>query len=140
WRLSTIATADTFAGHRGHTYAFYSQARDTLGNIEAAHASLDAQTSPLVGVDDGASPRLTLTGALPNPARGEIRAWFTLPSAEPASLELYDLAGRWVARRDVGALGPGRHMVALAPGRRPGLYFLRLAQGGRVLSPRVVLI
>ncbi|TMQ58626.1 MAG: T9SS type A sorting domain-containing protein [Candidatus Eisenbacteria bacterium] len=142
WRLNTVATTDTFASRGGgHTYAFYSQARDTVGNIETAHPG-DAQTVSPVAVGDAAPGTwgLGLEGAIPNPTFGVIQTWFTLPSAEPASLELYDLAGRRVARRDVGALGPGRHMVALAPGRRPGLYFLRLAQGGRVLSARVVLI
>ena len=56
---------------------------------------------------------------------------FALPSAEPATLELYDLAGRRVASRAVGALGAGRHAVDLSTERRldAGMYLIRLTQG-----------
>ena len=45
-------------------------------------------------------------------------------------------------RREVGSLGTGAHSVALddSPPLRPGLYFLRLAQGARVLSTRVAVV
>jgi hypothetical protein len=32
---------------------------------------------------------------------------FVLPTTVPARLELFDIAGRRVAARDVGTLGPG---------------------------------
>jgi len=85
---------------------------------------------------------LALEGAWPNPARGAIRAYFTLPSAAPATLELIDVAGRRVLRRAVGELGPGRHSLDLgaAARLRPGLYFLRLVQAGRVLHARVAVL
>ena len=68
--------------------------------------------------------------------------WFTLPSQEPATLELIDVAGRRVMRREVGSLGPGRHSLDMGASTRlrPGLYFLRLAQRGRVLNARVAVI
>ena len=58
---------------------------------------------------------------------------------EPAALELFDAAGRQVARQAVGTLGPGDHMVTLGKTAqlRAGLYFLRLTQEGRVLHARV---
>jgi hypothetical protein len=143
WRANTAATADTFAARRGHSYAFYSVARDSAGNVEPATPAPEAQTVALVAVE-GEAPawRLALAGAFPNPARGEIRAHFTLPGSEPARLELYDVAGRRLVRREVGALGPGPHIIALDPSRPlgPGLYFLRLAQRGRVLNARVAVI
>ena len=56
----------------------------------------------------GASASLSLAGFMPNPAvRGGTVA-FTLPSAEPATLELVDVAGRRVDHRDVGTLGRAR--------------------------------
>ncbi|HEY6196500.1 MAG TPA: IPT/TIG domain-containing protein [Candidatus Eisenbacteria bacterium] len=143
WRLNTAATADTFAVRPGgHSYAFYSIARDTSGNLEAAPIQSDAQTLSRVAVGGPGPWRLALAGAQPNPARGEIRAWFTLPSREPARMELFDVAGRRVARREVGDLGPGRHSLVLGSSPRlgAGLYFLRLAQGGRVLSARVAVV
>jgi hypothetical protein len=61
---------------------------------------------------------------------------------ETATLDLIDVAGRRVLRREVGSLGPGPHSVTLeaAPPIRPGLYFLRLARGPRVLTDRVAVI
>jgi hypothetical protein len=145
WRQNTIATTDTLVppgDHHPHTYAFYSEAHDTCSNVEEAPLGADATTQSLLSVGLPSGPQLMLEGAHPNPARGAIRAWFVLPSREPAALELIDIAGRHVLRRDVGPLGPGRHGVELGVSHplRPGLYFLRLTQSGRELKSRVVLI
>jgi hypothetical protein len=44
----------------------------------------------------------------PNPARSqELTVQFVLPTAEPAKLELFDIAGRRLAEREVGQFGPG---------------------------------
>lgn len=77
----------------------------------------------------------------PNPVVGRFTVSFTLPTAEPARLELLDLAGRRVLSRDVGWFGVGRHHVDLgnARGFRSGIYFLRLTQAGRSATARVVL-
>ena len=74
---------------------------------------------------------------------GACRAWRLNPAATAdtfaARLERFDLAGRRVARCEVGGLGPGRHGLVLGTGSRlgAGIYFLRLAQGGRTLHARV---
>jgi hypothetical protein len=144
WRLNTPATADTLVppgDHHLHHYAFYSVARDLSGNIEAAPGAPDAATQSRTAVGDAGPWRLGLEGARPNPALGPVRVWFTLPSREPATLEMMDIAGRRLLRRDVGALGPGSHDVTLATEpMRPGLYFLRLVQGSRSLNTRVVVV
>jgi hypothetical protein len=142
WRQNTKATADTFASiPGGRTYAFYSVARDENGNVEPAPPVPDAETlSPTVGVGDAAGPpEFALDGARPNPAVGALHVWFTLANGGRAALEVVDVAGRLVARREVGTLGPGRHRLDLSHEvRRPGLYFLRLAQAGRIAHARVV--
>jgi hypothetical protein len=59
---------------------------------------------------------------------------FSLPDSRPALLRLYDLAGRCLASREVGALGAGGHTVELiADGDlRAGVVFVQLAgQGGQ---------
>jgi hypothetical protein len=83
-----------------------------------------------------------LTGPRPNPSVGEVSAVFSLPDATPARLELMDIAGRRIATREVGALGPGNHVVPLAPGHPlpGGIYLLRLTRGGRSLSARVIVL
>ncbi len=89
------------------------------------------------------APRLSLEGARPNPAGSELTVAFTLPDVGPATLELVDVAGRRVLARAVGELGPGEHVVALAPrgtGLRPGVYQLRLRSGDLALERRVVVV
>ena len=142
WKQNTILTSDTFVPTpKGHGYAFYSRAQDVNGNMEAAPPGPDAQTNSTTAVGEAIAWRLGLEGAVPNPARGALRVAFTLASGERAVLEVVDVAGRWVARREVGSLGPGRHVVELgSPGLKAGLYFLRLEQGGQVLRSRVVVM
>jgi hypothetical protein len=59
-----------------------------------------------------------------------------------ATLVVHDVTGREVSRREVGALGPGRHVVALgAPGSlAPGVYLVHLIQGERLLVARAVVV
>lgn len=42
WLLNTTLTESFFVGAAGHSYAFYSTARDNAGNVEAAPGSADA--------------------------------------------------------------------------------------------------
>jgi RHS repeat-associated protein len=45
WLENTTLTEATFVGTAGHTYAFYSVARDNAGNVEAAPSSAQASTT-----------------------------------------------------------------------------------------------
>jgi len=86
---------------------------------------------------------LALAGSFPNPARGDrLVAAFSLVGREPARLELFDLAGRRLVAREVGAFGAGAHRVDLAAGRRfaPGVYLLRLTQSGVTRTARVAVL
>jgi hypothetical protein len=72
----------------------------------------------------------------------ELTASFTLPSEAPATLELLDVAGRRVSALAVGSLGSGRHALRLEEGPRlaPGVYWLRLTQGGQARMARGVVV
>ena len=96
----------------------------------------------VVAVEVPGGDALGLHRAWPNPARDVLTVAFTLPDASPATLELVDLAGRRVESRRVEALGVGTHRVSLESPRAhpPGLYFLRLSQGGRTRTARVCLV
>jgi hypothetical protein len=65
---------------------------------------------------------------------------FALPDAQAAEIALYDVAGRRVAHRTVGSLGPGSHAVNLAANRRlaSGVYVVRFSRGTLVRTARVV--
>jgi hypothetical protein len=89
------------------------------------------------GVEPGAAA-FALRGFLGNPVRSGSSLEFSLPDAAPARLEVLDVAGRLVARRDVGAYGAGTHRVEFDELRSqpPGLLFVRLTRAGRSLVAR----
>jgi hypothetical protein len=95
-----------------------------------------------VWIEVPAAPVLSLRGAVPNPSSRGLRIEFSLADGEPARLDVLDVAGRQVAARDLGALGPGAHTIGLdeSAGLRPGLYLLRLTQAGRSLTARALVI
>ena len=90
---------------------------------------------PLQGV-------LGLEGFRPNPAGRDVQLAFTLASRAPAMLTVFDLAGRRLFAREVGALGAGRHVVPLDGGGAlpSGVYLLQLTQGGRTVTRRAAAI
>jgi trimeric autotransporter adhesin len=141
WKLNTTTTSGAFSPKPGgHTYGFYSVARDMSGNIEPAPTTSDAQTISTTSVDAPRSSALALFGTQPNPARGVFRVGFALATRSPATLELIDVAGRRVFTREVGEMGPGRHEIQVSSPRfQSGLYFLRLVQEGHAVETRVVL-
>jgi hypothetical protein len=85
---------------------------------------------------------LALGPIAPNPATLDATLTFALPSDAQALLEIHDLAGRLVARQQVGSRGVGIHTFRLADvGRlRPGIYLVRLMQAGVVKSLRLAVI
>ncbi len=109
-----------------------------LGWLESGVEQLSTET----WVDVPVALTLALEGARPNPAVGPLSVAFTLPRAEPATLELLDVAGRQVQTREVGDLGAGAHVTRLGECgcTPPGMYWLRLAQAGRSLIKRVAVV
>lgn len=96
-----------------------------------------------VWVDVPQTLRFALRGMTPNPApAGAGLVGFSLPDASPARLDLVDVAGRQVFSREVGSLGRGEHVVRVSGAQplAPGLYLVRLTQGGRSLTAKVVAI
>ena len=85
--------------------------------------------------------RLELSAVTPNPSDAPLRVSFTLPHNRDARLELFDVSGRRVDSRAVGALGAGRHVVELGGNRlRPGVYLVRLGQSGNSQFMRVTVM
>ncbi|MGH7742406.1 MAG: hypothetical protein ACRENS_10330, partial [Candidatus Eiseniibacteriota bacterium] len=110
-----------------------------LGWLDASGAAQTAETWVAVPLD----LEFALAGARPNPAHAsELQVSFTLPSAAPGELGLYDLTGRRVAATDVSAFGPGPHTVRMTSDQptRPGVYWLRLSQGAHRASAAVVIL
>ena len=80
--------------------------------------------------------------AMPNPARAEaLRLRFALASSAPATLELFNVAGRRVATRDVARFGAGEHEATFATQDfAPVVYVARLTQASAAQVRRVVLL
>jgi hypothetical protein len=57
------------------------------------------------------------------------------------ALELFDVAGRQIARHDLTGLGPGRRTLAVDGASYPaGVYFARLKQGDEAATAKIVWI
>jgi galactose oxidase-like protein len=97
--------------------------------------------SPVIGVDpDDGIRGPALVRAVPNPSTGPMHVSFTLRERAPVVLELYDLAGRRLARRELGPLGPGDHAGRFdeATALPTGLYLVRLVRPRETVIARVV--
>ena len=100
-----------------------------------------------VGVEDpGRAGQFGVGDFRPNPFLHATTVRVSLPEAGRATLRVYDLAGRLVRTLADGELAAGEHSAAWdarddAGARvRPGMYFARLANGGRVALGRVLFV
>lgn len=143
---TSIATVESNAGQvsfqdatvvAGQRYGYMIAVSSQQGEDFGGEAWVDVPTTNSVG--SGAA--FALNRVSPNPVVDRFSVSFSLPSAAPARLELIDLAGRRVFSKDVGSLGAGSHHLEIdgAHSFAPGMYFLRLAQSGQMLSSRVVI-
>jgi hypothetical protein len=109
-----------------------------LGAVEHGRQSFSAET----WVEVPARSRLALSGFQPNPARRQPLVAFALQEAGEARLEIHDVNGRCLIRREVGSLGPGNQIIRLseADALPAGVYFLRLVQAGHVVTARGVIL
>jgi hypothetical protein len=99
------------------------------------------------GVGDSASARvaadsvagLSFAIAGPNPSGGQVGFRIVLPAAAHVDLDVFDAAGRNVARIVKGDLAAGTRAVTWdARTAAAGVYFARLRSGGHDLTRRIV--
>jgi hypothetical protein len=144
WQSGTPDTIAIYEGVDNETYAFYSVAMDNVGLREVAPTTPDAVTTVHLARTsaDPAPAILALYRATPNPSTADLPVVFSLPSNGPATLEVFDVAGRRIVSRQVRDLGPGQHVVRLgdATAIRSGIYFIRLSSAGRRLTQKTVVI
>jgi hypothetical protein len=136
-----VASTDTGYADVGISGYYYKLSAVDVNGNESAFAAL----GPVGTLDVTGDVKLefALAGVTPNPARGSrLMVDFTLPVADPARLELVDVAGRRVVDRAVGGLGAGRHVVDLASGRSlaPGIYVVKLTQGAHSRVARAAVV
>ncbi len=89
-------------------------------------------------------PRLALLGVAPNPVLAEqgLFVKLSLPEGTAAILQVLDISGRVVARRDLSLLGPGTHEARVTWEQRPapGVYWVRLRQGAQSVSTKIAIL
>lgn len=116
----------------GGRYTYRLGLHDETGETFAGDVEVEVPT---------AAPRaLAILGVSPNPADRVMWVTFSLPGAEPATLELLDIAGRRVRVRTIA--GAGRQTIDLAAGGAlpPGVYVVRLTQAGASAVSRVSVV
>jgi hypothetical protein len=97
--------------------------------------------TPEVLVDVPTTSAFALHDPRPNPVRGDLVVSFSLPSAAPAQIDVFDIAGRRVLSREVGAEG-GSRQLNLSSGRvlPTGVFNIHLTQGDRRAVARAVVL
>jgi len=131
WTIGALAgpAADQWQGGLDESWA--------IDDVSVEVSSLTA------GVGGPTAPDDRLFFASPNPSRGGLATViFTLGSAQPATLELFDLGGRRIEARQVGALGAGVHRATFGAGRQlaAGVYYAKLSAGSDVRTTRLAIL
>jgi FG-GAP-like repeat len=85
-----------------------------------------------------AAPPLAIAAISPMPARDAFDVRFTAPTPEPTRFELLDVTGRRVTERTVNTTEPAH--FAVGDDLHSGVYWLRLTQGARTATARVVVL
>jgi len=87
------------------------------------------------------SPRVLGVRAYPNPFTPATHLTYTIPTAGPVSMEVYDVTGALVdVILDESYRAPGTYRTAYRPASASGVYFLRVAAGGRVRTVKLLLL
>ncbi|MFN8589249.1 MAG: T9SS type A sorting domain-containing protein [Candidatus Eisenbacteria bacterium] len=129
-----VSTGWDDAGAAGYFYKL--AAVDVHGNtgnyaIVSPSQTLDAP---------GATAEFALTPPA-NPALGgRVSVRFALAAGAPARLELLDVSGRRVSAHTLAGAGPHAIELGAEARLRSGVYFVRLSQGARVATARVMVV
>jgi YVTN family beta-propeller protein len=112
---------------------------DFRGRVSFAAELTVVRVSPRVG-------RLAFYGAFPNPTRGAATIEASSGRGGAGTLEIYDVAGRFLRNLDLGVLPPGRVSIAWdgraaehAPAR-PGALYFRLRIGAEEATTRLLVV
>jgi hypothetical protein len=117
----------------GHRYGYRLGVRD--GAVERFVGETSVEIPAALG--------FALESPRPNPTTGRaLQVAFVLPDDARATLALFDVSGRLLESREVGALGAGRHLVTLGAAQplEPGLHFVRLERHGQVRIAKALVV
>jgi hypothetical protein len=114
-----------------HAYSYRLTASNGGGVVVLGEPVTVAAGSPLA---------FALQRVSPNPSTGPLHVEFSLARAAFVSLDLYDVAGRRVAKLASGTLAAGVHRVDWPgmAGRSPGVYSVRYRYPGGAITRSVI--
>jgi hypothetical protein len=129
-------------GGKASVYEYYSGGGRTLYYYEGYNLMGDPSVNMAIwgGVGIHGDSQTPLTGniTVTNPARSS--AVVTLSGSGPAKLNIFDLTGRLVSTPFQGNLDGSMTMTVNTGSMVPGMYFLRLENGGEVSTSRMMVI
>jgi hypothetical protein len=111
--------------------------------LHVEYSGAEPPAAPSARAEIAAVPQVVEFGfhrLSPNPSRGALTLEFSLADNRPAYLQVIDVSGRRVVERDLGSPGPGRHVFELRETLPPGLYGVRLVQGGAARVMKAVVV
>jgi hypothetical protein len=140
WIYGLNADSALFTGKRGFQYAFYSIARDHVGNLESKTPR--AEAIGRVGIGEIVKGNYWLGQNRPNPAAQETQIDFYLPeSCRNVHLDVYNLAGVKVKTVLNNAFTAGEHTITIdLKGLATGIYFYRMETEAFSATKRMMVI
>jgi hypothetical protein len=123
----------------GAANAAASGAANGAANAAANGAAVSAAPSMNTGMR---TPIALAIHPLGNPACPTLDISCDIPGTEPAQVEVFDVTGRRIAKQQLDAPKPGTVVISAGAGveLRPGAYWVRLTQGARTPSTRMVVV
>jgi hypothetical protein len=67
-----------------------------------------------------------------------VRLSFSVPNVRPVVIEVMDVLSRRVVQRHVEVVAPGRRSIEISTPLPPGVYLVRLTQGDRSTTQRML--
>jgi hypothetical protein len=100
-------------------------------------STLDAPADP-----PATAPRFGLDSPRPNPAHGRVTLSFAVEGTSDGGIEVFDVAGRRLWSESWKAGRPGSRTTELREAARwaPGVYLVRLREGGRTATQRIAIV
>ncbi len=142
WIGFTSNTSATFIGKSGHTYAFYSIATDSAGNIEDIPLIADDSTVIITSINDISSmDNSMLFQNHPNPFNNLTRIDYYLHKQGEVTIYVSDVLGHIVKEIKNERMNSGKHSFEFdSESLQSGYYFYIMVTNDFIDTKRMILI
>jgi len=117
---------------------------ENLDGVNAALAGMQGGCGESFVAGSPAAPKARLLGirALTHPACARLELMLDLPGTEPVQVQVLDVTGRVRNTREIAVARAGEHKIDAGEGASltPGVYWVRVRQGDRKPSTRMVVV